>query len=1105
MILGIMNIFALNSYSQSGKVSLNLKNAKVEDVLNQIEKSSEYYFAYNQKLINVNRRVDILAHNKAIKDVLHDLFRNTNTDYVVINRQIVLSPNEISKEELASSVPQQKKGIIITGSVKDAKTGESLPGVSVLIKGTAKGAITDGQGTFSLTVVDANSTLIFSSMGYDNQDVKLYGKTNITVSLVSNVQNLDEIVVVGYGTQKKASVTGSISTVKSTELKDMPVNNIGQKLQGKFSGLQVYQTSGEPGGAISFRVRGQASVNGGNSPLFVIDGFPSLSGIDALSPEEIESITVLKDASASSLYGSRAANGVILVTTKNAKEGQKSIEFSAYTGYESVSDRGMPDVMNATEFAQFKKEYYEDKATYEGYTGGVPSVYQNPGQYTSGTNWLKTLLRVAPVKNYNLLLSSGVKNLKSSVNLNYSKQDGVILNTYFERFSGRANNIFKASEKLTLGLNLAVSYRNSQITPGLGNGRNIIGSAFLMDPSLKYKNDDGTYPISFSAPGMFANPNYYLVLTQRVNPTKETTATANAFAEYEIIKGLKYKLSVNADLGNTANRSFIPSTAQGAMFSAPPLPATGSYGTSNYQSWLIENTLTYEKTINEKHHFDILVGYSAQKATYESSSISASQFPDDEIQWINAATTKIGDASTSQWSILSQIGRLNYNYAGKYLASFAFRHDGCSRFGTNNKWGNFPSLSLGWMASDENFMKSIDKINYLKFRASYGETGNNNIGNYTFLSTTQNSNYVFNGGVIAGKSLNGIGNSDLTWETTKQFDVGFDLGLFKDRIFFVYDFYLKNTNGLLYGVDIPLQSGFSSITSNIGEFKFWGHEFGLETKNFTGKFRWNTNFNISFNRNKAIKLGTNDTPIGGNSNQGDYNRTQVGHPLGQFIGYIYDGVYMTQQELDTQPKHASSMVGTVRMKDISGPNGKPDGVIDMYDRTVIGDPNPDAIFGITNEFYYKNFDASIVLAGSIGGDIIDGTLEWTENLDGVFNVTKEVAERWRSIENPGKGNIPRTRSGTTELFRYNNTRWVSDGSYVAAKNITLGYTLPLIAKEYIKKARVYVSLQNAFYLTKYKGMNPEVSANGLNGLYLGVDNSSYPVSRVYTFGVNITF
>lgn len=1003
---------------------------------------------------------------------------------------------------LVSMVTQQNKKV--SGVVYDTN-GDPAIGANVIVKGTTNGTITDMDGKYTLEV-PANAILQISYIGYNTQEIPVGNKTTINVNLKEDTQALDEVVVVAYGTQKARSVTGAMSKLDASELSDMPVSQIGEKLQGKFSGVQINQANGEPNGGLVIRVRGAASINGGNEPLVVIDGFPTTSGLASISPDEIENITVLKDAASASLYGSRAANGVILVTTKSAKgvsAGKPRIDFSAYFGIDKVSNQGRPDLMNAQEFAQFKKEYYEDQALYEGYTGGVPECYQNPQAVGKGTDWFDVLLQDAITQNYNLGLSAAGEKFKSAVNINYNAKEGVILNTYSNRFAARANNVYEASDRVSFGLNVSGSYIIGQLTDGLGGGRNIIGSAMLMDPQLKYKNDDGTYPIAYTQPGMFANANYYLVLTQRQNPSKTLRGTVNAYTDIKIIDGLKYRLSANADLENNSRSNWIPSTANGGMFSAPPQPAKGSYHTSNYVNWLLENTLTYNKTIANDHNLDILVGYTTQKNTQENARIDASDYPDDELPWFGTAITRTGNSDADKWgswAMISYLGRLNYDYKEKYILSVAFRRDGCSRFGSNAKFANFPSVSVGWIASDEPFMEKYDKVSHLKLRGSYGLVGNYNIGNYTYLASIGSYNYVTDGSITAGRALSRIGNNELTWETTKQMDFGVDLGLFNDRVFLVYDYYRKYTDGLLYQINIPYSSGFSDIQSNIGEFHFWGHEISLETKNMVGAFKWNTKINVSIDRNKAAKLGTNDTPIGGNQNQEDYNRTAVGKPLGMFYGYIYDGVFMTEAEYEAGPKHASSMVGTVRMKDLNGDNK-----IDMDDRTFIGNPNPDFTFGITNEFSWRDFDASLLLTGSVGNDIIDGTLEWTENIDGVFNILKGVANRWRSLENPGDGQVPRTRTGTTELFRYNNSRWVSNGSYLRIKNLTIGYTVPIKKNPYVKGLRVYASGQNLLTWTGYKGMNPEVSSRGASGLYQGVDITAYPVARTFSLGVNVKF
>ncbi|MGN6492428.1 MAG: SusC/RagA family TonB-linked outer membrane protein [Agriterribacter sp.] len=992
----------------------------------------------------------------------------------------------------------------VSGIVADSADGKPLVGVSVTVQGTSKGTKTNNAGAFTIEAAKGAS-LVFSFTGYNPQTVVVGDDNDINLTMSAISQNLSEVVVVSYGTQKKRELTGAISNINARELKDLPVPNIGQKLQGRLAGVQINQNTGQPGANMAIRIRGAASINAGNNPLIVVDGFPIESGLNTIDPDMIESISVLKDAAASSLYGSRAANGVLLITTRQAKAGQRSIQFTSYVGLQTVSKRGRPDLMDAREFAQFKKEYYEDAARYEGYTGGVPAQYQNPEQIdpNEGTDWFDVLLRKAMMQNYSLSLSSGGRYVRSVVGLSYNKQDGVMINQKSERFTASSNNTFYASDKLTFGLNAAITNQIDNITPNLGNGRNIIQVAYLSDPALKYKNDDGTYPIGFAPPGMFSTPNYYRVLMETVNPNKSLTLIGSAYSSYKIIDGLEFKSSININLNNTTNRTFRPSTILGGP--QPAASASASYNTSAFTSWMTENTLTYTKQLAQKHNVEAFVGYTAQKVTFENSGITGSQFPGDYIEWLNVAATRIGNVGASDYSVLSYIGRINYNYDGKYILSAALRSDGSSRFGANNRYGTFPSISAGWVISDENFMKDIAAISFLKLRGSWGKVGNNNIGNYTYLAGVAQSNYVFNNQLASGSALNGIGNAGLTWETTEGYDIGVDVSLFNNRIAFSYDYYHKKTDGLLYGVDIPVQSGFTTITSNIGRFDFWGHEFTVDTRNLTGALTWNTNLNISIPRNIVKKLGTNNAPIGGYQEYWDDNRTAVGMPIGMFYGYINTGVYMTQQEWETQPHNATSMVGTARFADVGGPDGKPDGKIDANDRTWIGNPNPDLLFGITNNFEYKNFDLGIVISGSVGNDIADDAYQSTENLDGVFNVRKGVVNRWRSEEDPGDGIYPRTRAGTTADFRNFTTRQVFSGTYLAVKNITLGYRVPLSSTATIKSVRVYFTTQNPFMFTKYPGMNPEISLNGLDGLRLGRDFTAFPIAKVYTLGVNVQF
>jgi TonB-linked SusC/RagA family outer membrane protein len=550
-------------------------------------------------------------------------------------------------------------------------------------------------------------------------------------------------------------------------------------------------------------------------------------------------------------------------------------------------------------------------------------------------------------------------------------------------------------------------------------------------------------------------------------------------------------------LGSAFNKFWSPSTS-GAIFAAPPQIAYTTEARSNYESWLSENMLTYTHSFG-KNNINALADYSAQKYNYNYNYIYAFGFPDDKINTLNAATNFTASSDVEEWTLLSWVGRLNYNYDNKYLSSVSIRRDGSSRFGYNNQYGNFPSISAGWVISQENFMKRFNPISFLKIRGSYGLTGNNNIGNYSSYAAVSNTNYSFNEALANGRSVTSLSNSDLGWEKTSQLDLGLDLALLAGRISFTYDYYNKITANLLYAVNVPQESGYSNIATNVGEFRFWGHEFSVNTFNLTGIFKWKTNFNISFDRNIVAKLGINNAPI-----YGAYTITKVGAPIGQFYGYVFNGIYMNQADFDNSPKNVTSAVGSVKYKDISGPNGVPDGIIDANDQTAIGNPNPNYIYGMTNTFNYKDFDLNIVIAGSEGNKIMNQVEEYTQNLDGPFNVLKNVANRWKSVSDPGAGLLPSCEAGTTALARATNSRWVENGSYLTVKNITLGYNMPIKNKGFIiRSARFYVSIQQAFVFTKYSGANPEVSSNGSDPLNLGVDQTAYPVPRTCTIGVNI--
>jgi TonB-linked SusC/RagA family outer membrane protein len=591
---------------------------------------------------------------------------------------------------------------------------------------------------------------------------------------------------------------------------------------------------------------------------------------------------------------------------------------------------------------------------------------------------------------------------------------------------------------------------------------------------------------------------------------------ANVFTEIKLTNDLTFRASGSADVGNMTRNRFIPSTSMGGFNAVPienPPPGNNSalgqaLNNSDY-TWLNENTLNYQKRFGQ-HALQLLGGLSVQRSTGLASDMVGRDFPDDKITYLSAATRFTTNTSSfNAWSMLSVLSRLNYSYKDLYILQATLRRDGSSRFGNNYKWGTFPSVGAGWIVSEEDFLKSVPKISFLKLRASYGLTGMNEIGNYTTAASIGNANYTFSGSLAPGKVQNSLGNQDLAWERNKQFDAGLDLGLFNDRINFTYDYYNKLTSGLLFSVPVPQSSGFTTVQDNLGDISQWGHEFVLSTKNMTGNFKWNTSFNISFNRNLVKRIGLNnisfaDSPTTTLSEFTDY-RTLVGKPVGQFYGYIFDGIFMNQAEADAGPKYYGtgtttvSRAGTVRFKDLNG-DGK---ITYPEDQTVIGDPNPNFIFGLSNNFQYKNFDLSIAISGTSGNKLKNGMQESTYNLDGVFNGPPELLNRWRSEDDPGNGRIARTLAGTTAAYRTDNTLFIYDASHLTINNVALGYSFKKWRTPYIKNLRIYTSVQNAYIFTSYPG-NPEVSAGGLGFVtQQGQDLGAYPLQRTFTFGLNL--
>jgi TonB-linked SusC/RagA family outer membrane protein len=701
-------------------------------------------------------------------------------------------------------------------------------------------------------------------------------------------------------------------------------------------------------------------------------------------------------------------------------------------------------------------------------------------------------------------INAGRDNFSTSAVLGFFQQDGVLINSSFKRFSARLNADYRFSDKIRIGVNLApvLSVTTGRPTDGgpFTSG-SLFTSALVSSPLAVAINPDGSLPVTAAHPGSLPNPNWYRVAVEADATTKNNRLLSTAFLEYEPIKGFTLKTSINAELGQRLFNNYVPSTSAAVNQAVPRSSGDLTINNNQFYSWLSENLATYRTTVGD-HNIDALAGFTAQKFTSDISNVTATNFPNDIVRTLSAATTFTPTSDIQEWSLISYLARVNYNFKGKYLLTASIRRDGSSRFGTDNKWGNFPSVSAGWIISDENFAKGLRSVSMLKLRTSYGETGNNNIGNYTYYANVSSANsgstnnYVFNNTLAPGNMVSTLANTTLGWEKTKQFDIGVDLGILGNRIFFTYDYYTKTTDDLLFNVPVPTYTGFSNLQANIGKLKFWGHEFLVSSRNLVNKLKWNTDFNISFNKNRVEQLGTANASLGGGTSR---NITKVGEPIGMLWGYVFNGIYMTKADFDASPRFQTSNVGTAKMKDVNG-----DGVITVDDRTIIGNPNPDFIYGITNTFFYDNFDLSIVASGSAGNDIMNTALEYTNNLDGVFNVTRNVANRWKSEQSPGNGLIPRTLAGTTGLFRNANSGWVTDGSHLIIKNISLGYNVPIRNRQTLKSIRVYGSIQQAFVFTKYEGSNPEVNTGGSDPLQQGLDQGAYPVPRTFTIGVNVS-
>lgn len=1026
---------------------------------------------------------------------------------------------------LLFGVAYAQEEITVTGEVLSAETHETLIGVNIS-SGDDLGTITDIDGRFEITIT-AGAVLRFSYIGYRVMETTPTESGFITVEMQEENRMLDEVVVVAYGTVKKSDLTGSVSSVSSEDINKINPTSVDQALQGRASGVQVTQVSGRPGGETSIRIRGTSSINAGNEPLYVVDGMlinsdngdsnvgaaagSPLNGMASINPSDIESIEVLKDASATALYGSRGANGVVLITTKHGGKGRSAVTFDAYYGVQQIANK--LDLLNGENFAHYINAYNEEQ-------GFPPDVrYLIPEAIGEGTDWQEAVLRDAPIQSYQLSFTGGNQSTSYAISGGYFDQDGIILNSDFQRYNIRTNIRHEMSDKFNVGANIGLSHiksngvlTGSQLQSTLLPGSMV--SAVLFQPTLPVYDPDGPggYTYEDDRGRNIGNPVADALETD--NLTLNSRVIGSVFANFDIVKNLTFKANFGFDGYSVKENRFVPNFLK----RTEPNNGEAVIGTVDGMTWLSEFTFNYKNNFGGRHDIDALAGYTIQEFKSERLFAFALDYPDNRTGYHNlgsALNPQPPASGESSWSILSYLGRINYSFDNKLLVTLTGRLDGSSKFGKNNKYGFFPSASVAYKLHYEDFIKNMGVFNALKLRVSYGVIGNQEIPSFTSLATVgPGGQGTFNNteSYIGFEPLR-FPNPDLKWERTNQFDVGIDMEFIDGRIGATVDFYIKNTNDLLLNTPIPTTSGFSSYLSNIGELKNTGFEFSLNSHNTTGKFKWTTNLNFSINKNEIVTLvDGNDIPVPGVLQvPAGWSFLREGQSIGTFFGLRSDGIFQSDEEANSSATllGQNAEAGDRKYVDWNGRDengnltGSPDGIISEADRQILGNANPDFVWGMTNDFEFMNFDLSIFITGSHGNEMVNAYLFEIGTLQGETNVLSEYWENRWTPENPGN-KYPKVAPNERNVF---SDAQVEDASYIRLRNITLGYTFPLETSRKIglERFRLYANVTNLVTITDYSGYDPEVFAFGQNSLLQGIDYGGYPLSRTITGGIQITF
>lgn len=970
--------------------------------------------------------------------------------------------------------------ITVQGVVKD-QTGETVIGASVMEKGTTNGTITGIDGDFSLNM-SPNGTLVVSFVGYKTQEVQVKGQKQLQVVLSEDAEMLDEVVVIGYGTMKKSDLTGAVSSIGNKDIKDSPVSNLGQAIQGKISGVQIVD-AGKPGDNVSIKIRGLGSINNCD-PLVVIDGVPTDLGLSSLNMADVERLDVLKDASATAIYGSRGANGVVMITTKRGTEGKGKLAVSANYSFQNATN--VPSLLNAAQYAELSNDMMVN-------SGRNPNPeWANPSELGAGTDWMDELLRTGVMQNYTVSYSGGNEKSHYYVSGGFLDQSGIVKSVNYRRFTFQSNSDAQVLKWLKFSNNITFSADTKK------SGSYNIGDALKALPIYPVKNEDG----SWSGPD--GNSEWYGSTRNPIGPTELNKSQtdgynflANLTAELTFTKWLKFK----STFGYDAKFWFIDNFTPKYNWKPTPTEETSRYKSDNKSfTYLWDNYFLFDHTFAEKHRVGLMAGMSAQWNTNDYLNAQKNVFMFDNVHEMdNGEEMYAIGGNETEWALLSYMARVNYSYEDRYLLTATIRRDGSSRFGKKHRWGTFPSVSVAWRASQEKWFPKNDYINDLKVRAGYGVTGSQaSVGNYSYLASYNTTVYPF--GISSGNQTalvsSTLANPYIHWEEVAQTNIGFDASLFNSRVMFSFDAYLKETRDMLVKASIPITSGFEDTTTtytNAGKVRNQGIEMSLHTINLTGELGWETNLTATYNKNKIKDLNS-DVPYYINQINNSYvTMLAKDYPINVFYGYVTDGIFQNQSEVNTHAVQPGAEPGDIRFRDLNN-----DGVINDSDRTVIGNPNPSWLFSMNNSLSYKGFELSVFLQGIAGNKIYNANNIDNTGMAAAYNQTTDVLKRWQG---EGTSNsMPRAVFGDPNQNTRVSDRFVENGSYLRLKNITLSYTFPKqwLQKAQIENARLSLSCENVATITGYSGFDPEVGING-------IDQNRYPISRTFSLGLNFNF